>query len=134
MKSLYSKIKSCVKTASGLADYFNCNVGTRRGCKCGPILFPSFINDLVGFTTAEGSNGVVVSQDTKELLVLMYADDISNFTDAVTRLQEQTDIIQSTLVISKSKGSSETLRDIRISTYQICKIEENTNRTTKFYK
>ena len=31
--------------------------------------------------------------------------------------------IQSTLVISKSKGLSEILRDIRISTYQICRIE-----------
>ena len=36
---------------------------------------------------------------------------------------------QSTLVISKSKGPSETLRDIRTSTNQICRIEENTNRT-----
>ena len=42
--------------------------------------------------------------------------------------------IQSTLVISKSKGPSETLRDIRTSTYQICRIEKNTNRTTTFHK
>ena len=42
--------------------------------------------------------------------------------------------IQSTLVISTSKGPSETLRDIRTSTYQMCRIEENTNRTTKFHK
>ena len=42
--------------------------------------------------------------------------------------------IQSTLVISKSRGPSETLRDIHASIYQICKIEENTNRTTKFHK
>ena len=35
--------------------------------------------------------------------------------------------IQSTLVISKSKGPSETVRDIRTSTYQICRIEENNN-------
>ena len=42
--------------------------------------------------------------------------------------------VQSTLVISKSKGPSETLRDIRTSTYQMCRIEENTNRTTKFHK
>ena len=39
--------------------------------------------------------------------------------------------VQSTLIISKSKGSSETLRDIRISTYQICRIEENTNQTSQ---
>ena len=32
--------------------------------------------------------------------------------------------IQSTLVISKSKGPSKTLQDIRTSTYQICSIEE----------
>ena len=42
--------------------------------------------------------------------------------------------IQSTLVISKSKGPSETLRDIRTSTYQMYRIEENTKRTTKFLK
>ena len=34
--------------------------------------------------------------------------------------------IQSTLVISKSKGPSETLRDIGTSTYQMCSIEEKT--------
>ena len=38
--------------------------------------------------------------------------------------------IQSTLVISKSKEPSEILRDIRTSTYQMCRTEENTNRTT----
>ena len=42
--------------------------------------------------------------------------------------------IQSTLVISKSKGPSKTVRDIRTSTYQICSIEEKTIWTTKFYK
>ena len=32
--------------------------------------------------------------------------------------------VQSTLVISKSKGPSKTLRDIRTSIHQICSIEE----------
>ena len=42
--------------------------------------------------------------------------------------------LQSTLVISKSKGPSETVRDIRTSTYQMCRIEDDTNRKTKFHK
>ena len=42
--------------------------------------------------------------------------------------------MQSTLVISKSKRPAEKLRDIRTATYQMCRIEENTNRTTKFHK
>ena len=41
---------------------------------------------------------------------------------------------RSTPVISKSNGPSETLRDIRTSTYQILRIEQNTNRTTKIHK
>ena len=43
-------------------------------------------------------------------------------------------ILQSTLVISNSKGLSEILRDIRTSTCQICRIEENLIRLTTFNK
>ena len=37
---------------------------------------------------------------------------------------QRSNLIQSTLVISNSKGLSEILRDIRSSTYQVCRIEE----------
>ena len=40
--------------------------------------------------------------------------------------------IQSTLVISNSKGLYETLRDIRTSTYQICGTEENNKSNNHF--
>ena len=43
-------------------------------------------------------------------------------------------LIQSTLVISNSKGLSEILRDIRSSTYQICRIEEKKIRLNTFNK
>ena len=43
-------------------------------------------------------------------------------------------IIQSILVISNSKGLSEILRDIRTSTYQICRIKEKIIRKTIFNK
>ena len=42
--------------------------------------------------------------------------------------------LQSTLIISNSKGLSELLRDIRTSTYQICRIEEKIIRITTFNK
>ena len=42
--------------------------------------------------------------------------------------------LQSTLVISNSKGLSEILRGICNSTYQICRIEEKLIRLTKFNK
>ena len=42
--------------------------------------------------------------------------------------------IESTLVISNSKGHSEILRDIRSSTHQICRVEEKLIRLTTFNK
>ena len=42
--------------------------------------------------------------------------------------------VQSTLVISNSKGLCEILRDIHTSTYQICRIEEKIIQTTTFNK
>ena len=42
--------------------------------------------------------------------------------------------IQSTLVISNPNGLSEILRDIRTSTYQICRTEEKLIRLTTFNK
>ena len=54
---------------------------------------------------------------------------IASFCTAQINIQ-----IQSTLVISNSKGLSEILRDIRTSTYQICRIEEKIIRTTTFNK
>ena len=42
--------------------------------------------------------------------------------------------LQSTPVISNSKGLPEILRDIRISTYQICRIQEKLIRLTTFHK
>ena len=50
---------------------------------------------------------------------------------AINRKTKMAEImsIQSTLAISKSKGPSETLRDIRALAYQISRTEKNTNRT-----
>ena len=45
-----------------------------------------------------------------------------------------TNVVQSILVISNSKGPSEIHRDIRTSTYQICRIEEKIIRTATFNK
>ena len=42
--------------------------------------------------------------------------------------------VQSTLVISKSKGLSEILRDILTSIYRICSFGENINLTSTFHK
>ena len=66
--------------------------------------------------------------------ILKHARAIENEARSRTSDKKNPSDMQSTLVISNLKGPSETLRDIRTSTYQIFRIEENTNRTTKFNK
>ena len=61
-------------------------------------------------------------EDTKESLCI-YQTLRSELHQYEGNLDSQ---LQSTLVISKSKGPSKTVRDIRTSTYQICSIEEKT--------
>ena len=47
----------------------------------------------MSYLRQECKHGVSVSEDSNELIVLMYADDISNFADTVLRLQRQIDKI-----------------------------------------
>ena len=48
-KSLYSKLKFCVKTGDNLTEFFECTIGTRQGCVGSPKIFTLFINDLISY-------------------------------------------------------------------------------------
>ena len=72
-----------------------------------------------------------------EYLPILHTSEIINMRNLNTNfgpqnLSKLTIRIQSTLVISNSKGLYETLRDIRTSTYQICGTEENNKLNSHF--
>ena len=56
------------------------------------------------------------------------------YSEAKQRNRALATYVQSTLVISNSKGLSEILQDIRSSTYQVCRIEEKIIWLTTFNK
>ena len=58
-------------------------------CKSGPLSFSLFINDVVSYLRQECGHGRFVSQDTEEIIVLMYADDIANSSDTVACLKNK---------------------------------------------
>ena len=66
-----------------------------QGCISSPILFCLFINDLVAYLRAEynNNNGIFVTNDIESLLALMFADDVSCFSDTVIWLQKMIDVI-----------------------------------------
>ena len=94
IKSMYKKLKSCVKIDGNLTPYFDCSIGTRQGCVASPKIFSLFINDLVDYLNVKNERGIFVTQDINELNVLMFADDVSSFADTVVQLQRQINRIE----------------------------------------
>ncbi|MEW8544974.1 MAG: reverse transcriptase family protein, partial [Candidatus Thiodiazotropha sp.] len=93
-QSMYSQLKSCIKVNGGLTNFFECGIGTRQGCISSPIIFSLFINDLVSYLRSNCDNGVFVSNEIEDILALMFADDVSSFSDTLVRLQRQINLIE----------------------------------------
>ena len=93
-RSMYNQLKSCVKVNNSLTQFFECTIETRQGCINYPIIFSLFINDLVEYLRSETDSGIFISNDIEDLLALMFADDVSCFSDTVTRLQRLINLIE----------------------------------------
>ena len=89
LKSMYSKLHSCVQSSAHFTEFFPCNVGTRQGCILSPVLFSLFINELIVDIKANCHNGIFITQDISDIFALLYADDIANCADTVFSLQQQ---------------------------------------------
>ena len=82
------------KNNQTFTEFFDCNIGTRQGCKLSPILFSLFINDIVQELRNNCPHGIFVSQNIPEIFVLLYADDIAICADTVRNIQIQLNIVE----------------------------------------
>ena len=94
----------CKTSDSTYTTDFDCNIGTRQGCKLSPILFSLYINELVEHLRNEGAAGIQILQDSDSLIALLYADDVINFADTVRNLQFQLDILSRFCIFSGMKN------------------------------
>jgi hypothetical protein len=88
LRSMYGKLRSCVRTPEGLTDFFMCQVGTRQGCMVSPFLFILYLNELVNMCNQSDCEGIFVSENLPNIGLLLYADDLSLLNDTVGRLQK----------------------------------------------
>lgn len=92
-QSMYNQLKSCVRSNDGLSDFFDCSIGTKQGCMASPILFVIFLNELIKMIEDERCQGIYINETVPNLLQLLYADDMANFTDTVFNLQKQINVV-----------------------------------------
>ena len=88
IKSMYSKVKSCVRSNDGLTEFFPYNKGLRLGCLLSPLLFALFLNDLNNFLLKE-SSGITIWDI--QICAMLYADDLILLAESEQDLQSQMD-------------------------------------------
>ena len=95
LQSMYHHMSSCVLTPDGLTEFFNISVGTRQGCILSPLLFVLYLNVVIGTMEQAGCQGIFIDKNFPNLLLLMYAADMSQLADTVGRLPTQLNSLQS---------------------------------------
>jgi hypothetical protein len=91
IKCLYKNAKAKVRTLHGESEYFNIEKGVLQGECLSAKLFTLFIDDIV--KTLHESNVASLKIASKEIHMLMYADDIVILASNVFDLQNKIDII-----------------------------------------
>ena len=86
VKSMYSKVKSCVRATTGLSNFFSYEKGLCQGCLMSPILFALFLNDLNDFIL-EKAKGITLWD--VQICALLYADDLILLAESEEDLQLQ---------------------------------------------
>ena len=95
LRSMYLALKSCVRTPEGITNFFECKTGTRQGCMLSPFLFIFYIGELIDMLDELGCHGIYVDEDAKNIMILLYADDMALIADTIGRLQRMIDVLES---------------------------------------
>ena len=85
IQSMYSDIKTCVKSSGNISQFFENFVGLLQGEVLSPMLFALYVNDLENVFLNEGN--MPIELNTLSLFNIMYADDMVICAESASELQ-----------------------------------------------
>ena len=85
IKSMYENVKSKVKYKNRLSENFECYLGVRQGESLSPFLFSMYLNDIEDEFYLSRIEGIDIHHI--KLFLLLYADDITLFSETAEGLQ-----------------------------------------------
>ena len=106
--SIYSNMHTFVRTNHSATEAFSCNTGTKQGDVTSAILFTLYINELLTFLRNKNHRGIFVTEDTEDVICILFADDVANCADTAINLQLQLNSVsefcnQTGLTINQTK-------------------------------
>jgi len=91
MRSMYDKVKCCVRGHDGLTTFFHTLLGLQQGAVLSCYLFAFYLNDLPEIIKDNNPDGGVDIDNTR-IWLLMFADDIVFLSNTPVGLQESLDL------------------------------------------
>ena len=93
IRSMYNSVKSKVKYNNELSSDFDSYLGVRQGECLSPFLFSMYLNDIEDEFYLNGVEGIDIG--SIKLFLLLYADDMTIFSETEEGLQKGLDILES---------------------------------------
>ncbi|WAR00846.1 hypothetical protein MAR_025218, partial [Mya arenaria] len=85
---MYTKVRARVRSNNNIkSNEFDCPTGLKEGCLCSPILFVFFVNEFVKQIENSELKGIQLFPDWREILCLLFADDLALMANTVVGLQ-----------------------------------------------
>ena len=94
LRSMYGKLKTCLRTPEGLTEFFVCLLGTRQGCMLSPFLFALYIEELIEMLKSAGCRGIYIDEFAENVMALLFADDVAICSETVGRLREMIKVLE----------------------------------------
>ena len=88
-KAVYSQVHGCVKWNSVFSELFQCPLGVRQGASESPTLFSFYISYAADYIRERGQHGIQFLPGTKEVFLLLFADDVVLLSTTPVGLQNQ---------------------------------------------
>jgi len=89
IKSIYSDVKSRIRSGAKLSDFIQCTQGVKQGDVLSPLLFSLFVNEIASEIINNGKHGITLKPDLIELFILLFADDMILLSETIVGLQNQ---------------------------------------------
>lgn len=90
---MYSNLRSAICVENGITESFKCSIGTRQGCMLSPFIFSLYMNELIDMLYSFDCRGTYINAEAKNIITLMYADDVAECASTVKRLQDMINVL-----------------------------------------